>query len=147
MSLLVYQDDFYYYFYIQISSLIGIAEKERFYQPYQIWIIQRMFDSPYLSAAKKDKKHLTKTIDKCYNNPKYFQIQAGIDLMSTARHVLQDQTYKLSTDGRRIVVDKNSMIQKSRDEESIQLLKKITDMEIDDFPSKIIEEIKNTWEY
>ncbi|KAK5842756.1 hypothetical protein PVK06_005147 [Gossypium arboreum] len=66
--------------------------------------------------------------------------------MSTARHVLQDQTYKLSTDGKRIVADKNSMIQKSRDEESIQLLKKIADMEIDDFPLEIIEEIKNTWE-
>ncbi|KAG8491505.1 hypothetical protein CXB51_014903 [Gossypium anomalum] len=79
-----------------------------------------MIDSPYLSAAKEDKKHLTKTIDKCYNDPKYLQIQAGIDLMSTARH-------------------------KSRDEESIQLLKKIADMEIDDFPSDITEEIKHTW--
>ncbi|MBA0810347.1 hypothetical protein Gohar_002351, partial [Gossypium harknessii] len=30
-----------------------------------------------------------------------------------------------------------------RDEESVQLLKKIADIEIDDFPSHIIEEIKN----
>ncbi|KAG8481960.1 hypothetical protein CXB51_026724 [Gossypium anomalum] len=104
-----------------------------------------MIDSPYLSAAKEDKKHLTKTIDKCYNDPKYLQIQAGIDLMSTARHVLQDRTYTLYTDGRRIIADKNSVMQKSRDEESIQLLKKIADMEIDDFPSDITEEIKNTW--
>ncbi|MBA0710841.1 hypothetical protein Golax_010099 [Gossypium laxum] len=37
-------------------------------------------------------------------------------------------------------------IQDDRDEESMQLLKKIADMEIDDFPSHIIEEIKNTWE-
>ncbi|MBA0710842.1 hypothetical protein Golax_010099, partial [Gossypium laxum] len=36
-------------------------------------------------------------------------------------------------------------IQDDRDEESMQLLKKIADMEIDDFPSHIIEEIKNTW--
>ncbi|MBA0749322.1 hypothetical protein Gogos_003267 [Gossypium gossypioides] len=28
----------------------------------------------------------------------------------------------------------------------MQLLKKIADMEIDDFPSHIIGEIKNTWE-
>ncbi|MBA0787635.1 hypothetical protein Gotri_025025 [Gossypium trilobum] len=28
----------------------------------------------------------------------------------------------------------------------MQLLKKIANMEIDDFPSYIIEEIKNTWE-
>ncbi|MBA0734944.1 hypothetical protein Gogos_018832 [Gossypium gossypioides] len=28
----------------------------------------------------------------------------------------------------------------------MQLLKKIADIEIDDFPSHIIEEIKNTWE-
>ncbi|KAG8482542.1 hypothetical protein CXB51_024273 [Gossypium anomalum] len=99
----------------------------------------------YNPAAKENKEHLTKTIDKCHNDPKYLQIQVGIDLMSTARHVLQDQTYTLHTDGRRIVADKNSVIQKSRDEESLQLLKKIADMELDDFPSDITEEIKDTW--
>ncbi|MFQ6641049.1 hypothetical protein Gotur_014555 [Gossypium turneri] len=36
--------------------------------------------------------------------------------------------------------------QDDRNNESVQLLKKIADMEIDDFPSYIIEEIKNTWE-
>ncbi|MBA0754994.1 hypothetical protein Gogos_005635, partial [Gossypium gossypioides] len=33
-----------------------------------------------------------------------------------------------------------------RDEKFVQLLKKIADLKIDDFPSHIIEEIKNTWE-
>ncbi|KAK5770224.1 hypothetical protein PVK06_046374 [Gossypium arboreum] len=65
------------------------------------------------------------------------------NLISTAQHVLHQQTYKLSTDGKRIVADDTGVVQKTRDEESIQLLKKIADMEIDDFPSEIIEEIKN----
>ncbi|MFQ6639967.1 hypothetical protein Gotur_016369 [Gossypium turneri] len=33
-----------------------------------------------------------------------------------------------------------------RDEESVKLLKKIADMEIEEFPLHIIEKIKNTWE-
>ncbi|MBA0848717.1 hypothetical protein Goshw_006043, partial [Gossypium schwendimanii] len=49
---IINNDDFYYYFHIKISSLIGIADKEKFYQPYQIWIIQRMIGSPKLSAVK-----------------------------------------------------------------------------------------------
>ncbi|MBA0643973.1 hypothetical protein Goklo_028214 [Gossypium klotzschianum] len=36
--------------------------------------------------------------------------------------------------------------QDDRNKESVQLLKKITDMVIDGFSSHIIEEIKNTWE-
>ncbi|KAK5842798.1 hypothetical protein PVK06_005194 [Gossypium arboreum] len=49
------------------------------------------------------------------------------------------------TDGKRIVADEIGNVQNNRDEESIQLLKKIVDMEIDDFPSQIIEEIRITW--
>ncbi|MBA0866902.1 hypothetical protein Goshw_025496, partial [Gossypium schwendimanii] len=62
---IINNDDFYYYFHIEISSLIGIVEKKN-YQPYQIWIIQRMIESPRLSTVKEDKEHLTKTIDRCY---------------------------------------------------------------------------------
>ncbi|KAK5785866.1 hypothetical protein PVK06_040487 [Gossypium arboreum] len=46
-----------------------------------------------------------------------------------------------TTDGRRIVADDTGNIQKNRDEESLKLLKKIADMEIDDYPSHIINEI------
>ncbi|MBA0851988.1 hypothetical protein Goshw_030113, partial [Gossypium schwendimanii] len=82
-------DDFYYYFHIEISSLIGIAEKEKFYQPYQIWIIQRMIGSPKLPAVKEDKKHLTKNIDKCYKDSSYYKTQTGIDFMTNAQYLLQ----------------------------------------------------------
>ncbi|MBA0790446.1 hypothetical protein Gohar_015096 [Gossypium harknessii] len=36
--------------------------------------------------------------------------------------------------------------QEDRDKEFVQLLKMTANMEIDDFPPLIIEEIKNTWE-
>ncbi|MBA0761719.1 hypothetical protein Gotri_024323 [Gossypium trilobum] len=51
-------------------------------------------------------------------------------------------------DGRRILAYEIGNIQNDRDEESVRLLKKIVEMEIEDFPSHIIEEIKNmceTW--
>ncbi|MBA0757876.1 hypothetical protein Gotri_020921, partial [Gossypium trilobum] len=35
---------------------------------------------------------------------------------------------------------------RDREEESLRLLKKIAEMEIGDFPSHIIEEIKSKWE-
>ncbi|MBA0851605.1 hypothetical protein Goshw_022799, partial [Gossypium schwendimanii] len=53
---IINNDDFYYYFHIEISSLIGIAEKEKNYQAYQIWIIQRMIGNPRLLAVKEDKE-------------------------------------------------------------------------------------------
>ncbi|MBA0870403.1 hypothetical protein Goshw_011893, partial [Gossypium schwendimanii] len=56
------------------------------------------------------------------------------------------KTYSLWTDGKRILAYDTKNTQDDRDEESVQLLKKIADMEIDDFPSHIIGEIKNTWE-
>ncbi|KAK5770391.1 hypothetical protein PVK06_046541 [Gossypium arboreum] len=74
------------------------------------------------------------------------QTQTGIDLITTAQYILQHQTYKLWTDGRRIVADDIGNIHKDRDEESLKLLKKIVDVEIDDYPSHIIDEIRNTWE-
>ncbi|MFQ6639966.1 hypothetical protein Gotur_016369 [Gossypium turneri] len=49
-------------------------------------------------------------------------------------------------DRRRILAFPNGNIQEDRDEESVKLLKKIADMEIEEFPLHIIEKIKNTWE-
>ncbi|MFQ6635018.1 hypothetical protein Gotur_010613 [Gossypium turneri] len=105
-----------------------------------------MIGSPKLLAVKEDKKHLTKNIEKCYNNPSYYQTQTGIDLMTRAQKLLQQKIYRLWTDGRRILAYETGIIQNDRDEESVQLLKTIAEMEIEDFPSHIIEEIKNTWE-
>ncbi|MFQ6651701.1 hypothetical protein Gotur_023916, partial [Gossypium turneri] len=79
---IINNDNFYYYFHMKISSLIGIAEQERFYQPYQIWIINKMIGNPQLSAANEDKEHLSKAIDECYNKFDFYQVQTGIDLLS-----------------------------------------------------------------
>ncbi|MFQ6626310.1 hypothetical protein Gotur_004760 [Gossypium turneri] len=49
-----------------------------------------------------------------------------------------------TTDGRRILAYDTGNSQEDRDKESVQLLKMAANMEIDDFPSHIIEEIKNT---
>ncbi|KAH1074157.1 hypothetical protein J1N35_026485 [Gossypium stocksii] len=62
-----------------------------------------MIGGPNLSAAKKEKQYLTKNIDKCYNNFSYYQIQAGIDLMTKAQYLLQQKSYCLWIDGRRIL--------------------------------------------
>ncbi|MBA0624930.1 hypothetical protein Godav_010198 [Gossypium davidsonii] len=66
--------------------------------------------------------------------------------MTKAQYLLQQNS--LWTDGRRILAYDIGVryTQDDRNNESVQLLKKIADMEIDDFPSYIIEEIKNTWE-
>ncbi|MFQ6622205.1 hypothetical protein Gotur_002310, partial [Gossypium turneri] len=64
--------------------------------------------------------------------------------MTKAQYLLQQKNYKLWTDERRILAYDTGNIQDDRDEKFIQLLKKIVGMEIDDFPSHIIEEIKNT---
>ncbi|MBA0683562.1 hypothetical protein Goari_025210 [Gossypium aridum] len=47
-----------------------------------------MIGGPNLSATKEVKKHLTKNIDKCYNNLNYYQIQAEIDLITKAQYLL-----------------------------------------------------------
>ena len=143
---IINNDDFYYYFHIEISSLIGIAEQEKFYQPYQIWIIKKMIGTPQLSAVNKDKEHLSKTIDECYNKFNHYEVQTGIDLLSQAHYLLHEDAYKLWTDGRRILAFSNGNIQEERSEESVKLLKKITEMEIEEFPSHITEKIKYTWE-
>ncbi|MBA0660165.1 hypothetical protein Goklo_012214 [Gossypium klotzschianum] len=49
-------------------------------------------------------------------------------------------------DGRRILAFPNGNIQEERSEESVKLLKKVVEMEIEEFPSHIIEKIKYTWE-
>ncbi|MBA0763512.1 hypothetical protein Gotri_012945 [Gossypium trilobum] len=64
--------------------------------------------------------------------------------MTKAQYLLQQKTYNLWTDRRRILAYDTGNTQEDRDKESMQLLKMIADMEIDDFPSHIIEEIKNT---
>ncbi|MFQ6653866.1 hypothetical protein Gotur_025063, partial [Gossypium turneri] len=143
---IINNDDFYYYFHIEISSLIGIAEQEKFYQPYEIWITKKMIGTPQLSAVKEDKEHLSKTIDKCYYKFDHYQVQTGIDLLSQAHYLLHDDVYKLWMDGRRILAFPNGNIQEGRDEESVKLLKKIIEMEIEEFPSYITEKIKNMWE-
>ncbi|MBA0605042.1 hypothetical protein Godav_017657 [Gossypium davidsonii] len=68
--------------------------------------------------------------------------------MTKAQYLLQQKSYCFWTDGRRILAyDAGAGYrQDDRSKESVQLLKKIADMEIDDFPSHIIEEIKNTCE-
>ncbi|MBA0709150.1 hypothetical protein Golax_024210, partial [Gossypium laxum] len=54
----------------------------------------------------------------------------------------------LRTDGRRILAYDTGIgyTQDDKNKESVHLLKNIADMEIDDFPSHILEEIKNKWE-
>ncbi|MFQ6671162.1 hypothetical protein Gotur_035777 [Gossypium turneri] len=105
-----------------------------------------MVGTPQLSAVDEDKEHLSKTIDECYNKFENYQVQTGLKLLSQAYYLLHDEVYKLWTDGRRILAFPNGNIQEERNEESIKLLKKIADVEIEDFPSHIIEKIKNTWE-
>ncbi|MBA0736724.1 hypothetical protein Gogos_010235, partial [Gossypium gossypioides] len=64
--------------------------------------------------------------------------------MTKAQYLRQHKTYNLWIDGRRILAYDTGNTQEDRDKESVQLLKMIVDMEIDDFPSHIIEETKNT---
>ncbi|MFQ6636143.1 hypothetical protein Gotur_013622 [Gossypium turneri] len=47
---------------------------------------------------------------------------------------------------KRIVAYYTGNIQESRDEESLRLLKKIADIEIEDYSSHILEQIRITWE-
>ncbi|MBA0702311.1 hypothetical protein Goari_005453, partial [Gossypium aridum] len=47
--------------------------------------------------------------------------------------------------GRRILADYTGNIQHNRDEESLKLLKKIADIEIKDYPSHFLEQIRSTW--
>ncbi|MBA0609074.1 hypothetical protein Godav_021197, partial [Gossypium davidsonii] len=60
--------------------------------------------------------------------------------------LLHQEIYKLWTNGRRILAYQIGNIQNDRDEESLRLLKKMVEMEIEDFPSHILEEITSTWE-
>ncbi|MBA0716159.1 hypothetical protein Golax_015016, partial [Gossypium laxum] len=58
-------------------------------------------------------------IDKCYIDPRYYQTQTGIDLMSKAQYLLHQEIYKLWTDGRRILAYDTGNIQNNRYEESL----------------------------
>ncbi|MFQ6626169.1 hypothetical protein Gotur_004979, partial [Gossypium turneri] len=97
---------------------------------------------PQLSAVKENKEHLAKIIDRCHHDLSYYQTQARIELIAKAKYLLEEKDYKLLTDGRRILAYHSG----ERDEESMQLLKKIADIEIEDFLSHILEKIRNTWE-
>ncbi|MBA0879733.1 hypothetical protein Goshw_008740 [Gossypium schwendimanii] len=96
-----------------------------------------------LSNVNENKEHLAKTINESYNNFDHYQIQLGIDLLSQACYLLHDEVYKLWTDGRRILAYPKGNIQEDKDEEYLKLLKKIVDMEIEEFLSHFIENIKN----
>ncbi|MFQ6629883.1 hypothetical protein Gotur_007882 [Gossypium turneri] len=74
-----------------------------------------MNGGPNLSAAKEEKRHLTKNIDKCYNNPSYYHIQIEIDLMTKPQYLLQQKTCSLWTDGRRILAYDTGNTQDDRD--------------------------------
>nr|KJB14332.1 hypothetical protein B456_002G121000 [Gossypium raimondii] len=71
-----------------------------------------------------------------------------IDLMTKTQYLLQQKFYYFWADRRRILTHDTGVgyCQDDRSKESVQLLKKIANMKINDFPSHIIEEIKNTWE-
>ncbi|MFQ6666573.1 hypothetical protein Gotur_032881 [Gossypium turneri] len=64
--------------------------------------------------------------------------------MAKARYLLQERNYRLRTDGRRIMAYYSRISDK--DEESIRLLKTIAEMDIEDFPPHILQQIKNTLE-
>ncbi|MBA0644040.1 hypothetical protein Goklo_028258, partial [Gossypium klotzschianum] len=98
---------------------------------------------PRLSALNEDKKHLATTIDRCQKDLSYYQIQTGIDLIAKAKYFLQEINYQLRTDGRRIIAYYSRISDK--DEESIRLLKKIAEMDIEDFSSPILQQIRSTW--
>ncbi|MBA0670467.1 hypothetical protein Goklo_023980, partial [Gossypium klotzschianum] len=83
-----------------------------------------MLGSPRLSALNEDKERLAKTIDRCYNNPSYYQNQVWIDLVAKAKYLLQQKDYQFKTDGRRIMVNHSGIIEE-KDEKFTQLLKKI----------------------
>ncbi|MFQ6626495.1 hypothetical protein Gotur_006235 [Gossypium turneri] len=101
-----------------------------------------MIGSPRLFAVKEVKERLKKNIDRCYNDPNYYQTQAGIDIVATTQDLLQQEIYQLWTDGRRILAYYTGDIQENRDEESLRLLKKIADPEIEDYPSHLLEQIR-----
>ncbi|MFQ6652401.1 hypothetical protein Gotur_024287 [Gossypium turneri] len=83
----------------------------------------------------------------CHNDLSYYQTQARIDLIAKAKYLLQEKYYKLWTDGRRILAYHSlASHSEERDKESMRLLKKIADIEIEDFPSHILEKIRSTWE-
>ncbi|MBA0577354.1 hypothetical protein Golob_024242 [Gossypium lobatum] len=97
-----------------------------------------MLGSPRLSALNEDKEHLAKTIDRCYNNPSSYQNQVGINLIAKAKYLLQQKDYQFKIDGGRVMTYHSGIIEE-KDEEFTQLLKKIADMEIEDFSSNILE--------
>ncbi|MBA0681427.1 hypothetical protein Goari_023229 [Gossypium aridum] len=103
-----------------------------------------MIGSPRLSAVKEVKEHLTKNIDRCYNDPSYYQTHAGIYIIARTQDLLQQKNYHLWTDRRRILAYYTGNTQEERDEESLKLLKKIAAIEFEDYPSHILEQIRRS---
>ncbi|MFQ6652332.1 hypothetical protein Gotur_024256 [Gossypium turneri] len=64
--------------------------------------------------------------------------------MAKARYLLQERNFQLRTDERRIMAYYSRISDK--DEESICLLKKIAEMDIEDFSSHILQQIKTMME-
>ncbi|MBA0626574.1 hypothetical protein Godav_004225 [Gossypium davidsonii] len=62
--------------------------------------------------------------------------------MGKAKYLLQQKDYMFKTDGRRILAYHSGIIEE-KDEESIRLLKKLADMEIEDFPHDITKKSCN----
>nr|KJB75407.1 hypothetical protein B456_012G040300 [Gossypium raimondii] len=65
--------------------------------------------------------------------------------MVKAKHILQQKDNQFRTDGRKILAYHSYLI-KEKDDEGIQLLKKIAEMDIEDFPFNILQQIRSTWE-
>ncbi|MFQ6651231.1 hypothetical protein Gotur_023175 [Gossypium turneri] len=63
--------------------------------------------------------------------------------MAKARYLLQERNYYIRTDGRRIMAYYSRIGDK---DESIQLLKKIAEMDIEDFSPHILQQIRSIWE-
>ncbi|MBA0624774.1 hypothetical protein Godav_010066 [Gossypium davidsonii] len=62
--------------------------------------------------------------------------------MAKAKYLFQQKDYKFKTDGRRILAF-HSGIKEENDEESIRLLKRLADMEIEDFSYDITKKSCN----
>ncbi|MBA0871835.1 hypothetical protein Goshw_000185, partial [Gossypium schwendimanii] len=65
--------------------------------------------------------------------------------MAKAKYLLQQKDYQFKTDGRRILAYHSYLI-KEKDDEGLRLLKKIADMDIEDFPSNIMQQIRTVME-
>ncbi|KAK8613701.1 hypothetical protein V6N13_101458 [Hibiscus sabdariffa] len=129
----------------QASYTEIIKKAEELLKPQHSQEIKDFYNpGPQLRATNEEEKHLQDHIDKCYNIPVYYYIQVGLHLKAKAQEILSDQSYKYWTDGKRIFV--NRWCNRS-DEAAKQLLKRIADMNLKDYPYEILEGINATWDH